>query len=136
MHNNDCIFCKILQGIIPCHKVYEDQYTLAFLDIKQVNEGHTLVIPKKHVENIFDTDEQTLALTMAAIKKVSLGLKRSLGISGVNVSANNGIPGQEVFHLHFHVIPRTPGDGLIMWPAKSQTPEQLKTMAEKIRKAF
>ncbi|MDO8556667.1 MAG: HIT family protein [Nanoarchaeota archaeon] len=136
MHNPDCLFCKIAQGTIPCHKIYEDQHTLAFLDIKQVNEGHTLVIPKEHCENIFDVDKETLTCTMLTVKKVALTIKKALGLTGINISTNNGKPGQEIFHLHFHIIPRFENDGLIMWPAKTPTPEQLKIMAEKIRKAF
>jgi len=101
-----CIFCKIIAGEIPSKKIFEDENNLAFLDISNHYYGHTLVIPKKHCINIFDADCQALSSTINAVQKVSIHYK-SLGFDGVNVLNNNDkSAGQEVFHLHFHIIPR------------------------------
>ena len=97
----DCVFCKIINGEIPCTKVYEDDETLAFLDIKPLAPGHTLVIPKKHCENIMDCPQDVLAAVMATAQRIAKKY------SAVNVINNSGAAaGQEVFHLHFHVIPK------------------------------
>jgi len=114
-----CIFCKIIAGEIPCHKVYEDDQVLAFLDIKPLNPGHILVVPKKHYENIEEITEEELTALILAIKKIGLLIKEKLGVTGYNISENNGeVAGQEVMHLHFHVIPRHSDDGLSPWPRK------------------
>ncbi|MDD5071211.1 MAG: HIT family protein [Patescibacteria group bacterium] len=113
----DCIFCKIISGEIPCYKVYEDKDTLAFLDIAPVNPGHTLIVPKKHYANIEEIPEGESAEVMAAIKKVGKAMKDGLGAEGYNVMENNDpVAGQIIPHLHFHIIPRKPGDGLKLWP--------------------
>lgn len=106
MHE-DCIFCKIVAGDIPSAKVYEDEDVLAFLDISQVTKGHTLVIPKKHTKNIYETDDITAANVFARIPKIANGLKKSFQPVGINVLNNNEeAAGQSVFHLHMHLIPR------------------------------
>ena len=104
---NDCIFCKIANGEIPSQKVYENEDVFAFLDIKPFTEGHTLVIPKKHYENIFDVPEEVLKKIISASKEISLILKEKLGAEGINLANSNGeIAGQEVSHFHMHLIPR------------------------------
>ncbi|MGN8644676.1 HIT family protein [Gracilibacillus sp. HCP3S3_G5_1] len=106
MHE-DCIFCKIVAGDIPSAKVYEDEDVLAFLDISQVTKGHTLVIPKKHTKNIYETDDITAANVFARIPKIANALKESFQPVGINVLNNNEeAAGQSVFHLHMHLIPR------------------------------
>ncbi len=132
----DCVFCKIVKKELPSSTFYEDEYSIAFLDIKQVSEGHSLVISKKHYENFFDVDPVVLQHIILSVQKVVQRLTKALGIAGMNISTNNGRPGQEVFHLHFHLIPRRAGDNLMMWPATSMSPEVLKIMAERIRKFF
>jgi len=118
-----CIFCKIIAGELPGYKVYEDEHTLAFLDINPVNYGHTLVVPKKHLINIEDVDEETLCRVIKTVKKVGLALKKKLGVPGYNVQVNNDpAAGLIVPHLHFHVVPRFPDDGLKLWLQK-QYPE-------------
>lgn len=113
----DCIFCKIIAGELPSHKVYEDGDTLAFLDISPVNYGHTLVVPKKHFTNFEDTPEKELDKVGRAVKKVGRAIKEGLGVKGYNVGANNDpVAGQIISHLHFHIIPRSEGDGLKLWP--------------------
>ena len=102
---NDCIFCKIIKGEIPCTKVYEDNDVLAFLDIKPVNPGHTLVIPKKHCENLLDCADKELNSVMKVVRELSNKIIKD-GAGGVKVVCNNGQPaGQIVFHLHVHIIP-------------------------------
>ena len=101
----NCLFCKIINGEIPCTKVYEDNTVLAFLDIKPVNPGHTLVIPKKHCENLLDCKEQQMNAVMQVVQKLS-NERISEGAAGVKIVCNNGsASGQIIFHLHFHVIP-------------------------------
>lgn len=106
-----CIFCKIINGEIPAFKIYEDNFVLAFLDISQVSEGHTLIIPKKHCENLFDVDQETLTHMSQAVKIVVNLLKEKLGVSDINLINNSGVnAGQTVMHLHFHIIPRKSDD--------------------------
>ena len=110
---NDCIFCKIIAGDIPSSKVYEDEQVLAFLDIMPIGKGHTLVIPKDHSENLADTQSEMMAKLGPALKKVSAAVAAATGAAGVNlVLANGEAAGQDVPHLHFHIIPRHVGDGI------------------------
>lgn len=102
--DEDCIFCDIIDGKLPCEKVYEDDYVLAFRSISPIMPGHTLVIPKIHVRNILDCDAGTLGYVMAIVQKLSQDFIKS-GKKSVKILQNNEAPHQEVFHLHFHVIP-------------------------------
>ena len=116
---DDCIFCKIVKGKIPSTKVYEDENTLAFLDIKPINIGHTLVIPKKHFKNIYETPDDVLSELIRVSKKLSIALKKSLSADGINVTMNNDpASGQIIFHTHIHVIPRMKNDGFGVWHGK------------------
>ena len=130
----DCIFCKIIRGEIPCTKVYETHTVLAFLDIAPVNKGHTLVVPKAHYENIWELPASLGAELMAAVQAVGQALKDGLGAGGMNLGMNNGaVAGQLVMHAHWHLIPRFPGDGLTLWPQKSyDSMEEMSLMALKI----
>lgn len=102
-----CVFCKIINGEIPCSKVYEDETVIAFLDISQATTGHTLVVPKKHIENIFELDEATASHLFEVVVKISKQLKDKLHCDGLNVLNNNGaIAGQSVNHYHIHLIPQ------------------------------
>ena len=133
---DDCIFCKIVAGEIPAQKVYEDDNALAFLDVSPTAQGHTLVIPKKHFENIFDIDDDDLKELAVAIKKVSNLIKKNLGATGINIMNNNGVDAhQAVPHLHFHIIPRLPNDHLLSWPEveKNYKEENFEEIAKKIR---
>jgi histidine triad (HIT) family protein len=130
----DCIFCKIASGEIPCEKIYEDDYTIAFLDIRPNTKGHSLVIPKKHVANIYEADEETLSKTAIVAGKIASILKIALLADGINVNQNNDAPaGQAVFHLHFHIIPRFIDDGLTLWHGKDTPKEQIEETARKIK---
>jgi len=114
----NCIFCKIINNEIPCYKIYEDEFILAFLDINPVVIGHTLIIPKKHFENIFKIEDEYLERIITASKKISLKMKEALGVEGINLyQANGSVAGQTVFHFHLHVLPRREGDNVdfIKW---------------------
>ncbi|MDZ7726620.1 MAG: HIT family protein [Candidatus Campbellbacteria bacterium] len=130
---NDCIFCKIVKKEFPADIVYEDEHTLAFLDIKPVNKGHTLVVPKEHVVNIFDAEFDTYSHVYRTAKKIALAQKEALDSEGTNISNNNGpAAGQEVFHYHVHVIPRYTNDGLSHWPKKEYAEGEAEEFREKI----
>ncbi len=108
----DCIFCKIVKGEIPSYKVYEDENVLAFLDITQGTKGHTLIIPKKHVKNIYDLDEETIHNVFKVVPKIANALKKAFNPIGLNMINNNDKPHQSVFHFHIHLIPRYENDGM------------------------
>lgn len=114
---NECIFCKIIKGEIPSYKIYEDDYVYAFLDIACDCYGHTLVVPKKHCENVLDCDSVSLAHVLPAVQKISRHFVEDCGFDGVNVlNASGASAEQSVFHLHFHIIPRKANDGIHSWP--------------------
>ena len=129
-----CIFCKISAGEIPSYKVYEDENTLAFLDINPVSTGHILVVSKKHFANFEEADEETLCQVIKTVKKIGLSLKKNLAVPGYNVAVNNDpAAGQAVPHLHFHVIPRLLDDGLKPWPPKKYQENQAEEVLNKIK---
>ncbi|QTM98624.1 HIT domain-containing protein [Sediminibacillus dalangtanensis] len=112
-HTEDCIFCKIAAGEIPSAKVYEDEHVYAFLDLSQVTKGHTLIIPKKHAKNIYETPPEVAQELFKRVPKVANAIKEAFQPVGLNLLNNNEEPaGQSVFHLHIHLIPRYgKGDG-------------------------
>ena len=131
----NCVFCKIVRSEIPAHIVYEDEHTLAFLDSKPNVPGHTLVIPKKHMQNIFDVDDETLARVMHAARLVTLAVRDATGALGVHINSNHGATaGQIVFHLH--IIPRHDRSEFEFWPHSDGASAEATTIAEKIRQAF
>lgn len=104
---SNCIFCKIVNHEIPGKILYEDDICLAFLDLSQTTNGHTLVIPKKHYDHLLDVDDETLAHMMKVVKKVALSIQDKLNAKGFNFVSNmNEIAGQSVHHFHIHIIPR------------------------------
>jgi histidine triad (HIT) family protein len=108
---NDCIFCKIVKGEIPCVKIWEDEDFIAIADVKPVGEGHTLVIPKKHFDTLMDLDEDIEKKYIGAIKKTGEILMKKYNAQGFNSVLNNGkVAGQLVNHVHFHILPRREGD--------------------------
>lgn len=117
MDASECIFCKIVAGISECHEIYQDDATLAFMDIHPANDGHCLVIPKQHFEKVFDMPPAafgTVASTAARVARVVNEVLRPGGIS--LLQANGELAGQSVLHVHVHVLPRRAGDGLpINW---------------------
>jgi histidine triad (HIT) family protein len=130
------VFARILRGEIPCHKVYEDEATLAFMDIMPRGEGHTLVIPKAPARNILDADPQALADVIKTVQKVARAVKQAFSADGVTIQQfNEAAGGQVVFHLHVHVIPRF--EGVAMKPPGTMgDPEALARNANKIRAAL
>jgi len=109
---NNCLFCKIIDKIIPSAIVYEDEHTLAFLDIHPMSAGHTLVIPKVHAENILDLSDTQIGPLFQAVKKVVALLQGRLESKGFTIGINHGrISGQVIDHLHVHIVPRHEGDG-------------------------
>ncbi len=132
----DCIFCKIAAGEIPSAKIYEDERTFAFLDIRPVNPGHALIIPKRHATDFASTPAEDIAAIMATAQKLVPAVLGAVGASAFNYSTNNGRDaGQVVFHTHFHLIPRHPRDGHEHWHGDAQ-PKDLPGLAEKIRAAL
>ena len=130
----NCVFCKIISGEFSTRKIYEDEFTLAFLDISKDVDGHILVVPKKHVKNILDCDNETLARVFDTVKKVSNHLVKNCGYDGVNLlNANDESAGQTVFHLHIHIIPRKNGDGLDCYPKLPGAKFDLDEMLEKLK---
>lgn len=128
-----CIFCKIINQEIPCYQVYEDEETLAFLDIRPVNPGHTLVVPKTHVASLEEISARELQGLILTVKKIGQMLKTKLNIPGYNIVLNNDpVAGQEIPHLHFHVIPRHPHDNLKLFPQAEQTVEAAENILKKL----
>ena len=133
--SNNCIFCKIVRGEIPCAKVYEDEHTLAFFDINPASEFHTLVISKKHYVNMLDVPEDTASNIMRTIKKVVALFKEKLGLQDVNVINNSGIKAhQDVFHIHFHIVPRFTDAPLgSPWKRHPEMREKFGAMLERLK---
>jgi histidine triad (HIT) family protein len=131
----DCVFCRIVAKQIPATVVHEDEHTLAFMDIGQVNPGHVLVALKQHAENIFALDEAQAAAVFRAAAKVARAIRAAFEPQGLSVyQANGAAAGQTVFHLHVHLVPRHEGDGMALtWPVKNPPRERLAEYAEKIR---
>ena len=130
---NDCLFCKIVSGKIPSYKIYEDENFLAFLDINPVNQGHTLVIPKKHSKNILEIDEETLKNLVIIVKELSIKIKTILKADGINIMINNELDaGQIIFHTHIHIIPRFANDNLKHWSGKKYKDNEAENIVEKI----
>ena len=133
--NPDCIFCTIVAGEVPCFKLYEDVATLAFMDINPVNDGHALVIPKEHFEDVFAVSEAANAATAAAAKRVATAVRAALDPPGMNLFQCNGqAANQSVMHYHVHVIPRRTGDNLAMnWALEPGDRDAIGKIAERIR---
>ena len=134
----DCVFCKIRDGEIPSMRVYEDDRTLAFMDINPLNAGHTLVIIKAHEPTIFDADAADLAAAMATAKRVARALRDAMKPDGLNVMQANGAAAfQSVPHLHLHLIPRFIRDGKgFDWQLVPGNRDEILANAEKIRAAL
>ena len=132
---SDCVFCKIVAGQIPSTRVFEDEHTLAFMDLGQVNPGHVLVAVKKHAENLYALDDVQAAAVARACTRVARAIRDAFKPEGMSVYQANGKPaGQTVFHYHVHLLPRHAGDGMeLTWPVKNPPREQLEDYAAKIR---
>ncbi|WP_332671347.1 HIT family protein [Aromatoleum sp.] len=134
----NCVFCRIAKGELPASKVYEDDLTVAFMDLQSVNPGHMLVVVKPHRANIYELDDDLAGAAMRTAAKMARAVKKACGCEGVTLfQANEPAGAQTVFHFHIHVLPRWEGDGMALaWPAKNPTREALEEMAAKLRAAL
>jgi histidine triad (HIT) family protein len=134
----DCVFCKIRDGQIPSTRIYEDERTLAFMDINPVNEGHCLVVTRAHAPTLFDAAEGDLQAAIATAKRVATALRAALAPDGLNMLQANGAAAfQSVPHFHLHLIPRWTGDGKgFDWKLVTGDRARIQAAAEKIRTAL
>lgn len=134
----DCVFCKIRDGQIPSTRVYEDDRTIAFMDINPLNEGHTLIIPRAHAATLFEADDADLRAAIATAKRVAVAIRAALHPDGLNLLQANGVAAfQSVPHFHFHLVPRFTGDGKgFDWPMIAGDRGRIQAAAEKIRRAL
>ncbi|MBB4231494.1 HIT family protein [Rhizobium mongolense] len=133
-YDDSNIFAKILRGEIPSHRIYEDEQTVAFMDVMPQAPGHVLVVPKAASRNIFDADPTVLAQTIPVVQKIAKAVKEAFDADGVLVCQfNEPAAGQSVFHLHFHVIPRHEGVALKPHSGKMEDGGVLAANAEKIK---
>jgi histidine triad (HIT) family protein len=134
----DCIFCKIANGELKSYILFQDDDVIAFLDVNPVSTGHTLVVPKKHFENIFDIDPETAAKIMRVAQKVSIILKESLHADGVNLLNASGKEAQQsVTHFHMHIVPRYKDDGKDLWfHGDSTSTESLDSVYRQIKSSI
>lgn len=132
---NHCTFCSIVEGSSPAHQVYEDEHALAFMDLLPMTPGHCLVIPKRHVVDIWDLDDDDAAHVMQAVRRVAHISRDRLRPRGVNVLNNNGgAADQSQFHFHFHVIPRYGNDQLLHpWERMYGNPNEIQMIGEIMR---
>lgn len=138
MKKNDCIFCKIANGEIPSHTLYEDDMFRVIFDLGPATKGHALILPKDHYDNLWDLGDKEAAQVIPLAKKIAAVMKEELNCDGLNlVQNNNQIAGQTVFHFHTHIIPRYVNDGnKISWISHEADEELLKELAEKIKQHF
>ena len=130
----DCVFCKIVAGEIPSYKVYENESTMAFLDIAPVSQGHVLVISKNHLTNLENIPDEELCKLIKTVKKIGQALKNGLDIEGYSVNVNNDpVAGQIIPHIHFHLIPRSKNDELKLWPQGKYKEGEAEMVLKKIK---
>jgi len=132
---SDCVFCKIVAKQIPATVVHEDDHTLAFMDIGQVNPGHVLVALKAHAENVFALDDAQAAAVFRSAARLARAIRAAFAPQGMSIYQANGKPaGQTVLHFHIHLVPRHEGDGMqLTWPVKNPPRPLLEDYASKIR---
>jgi histidine triad (HIT) family protein len=136
---SECVFCQIIRKQLPASVVYEDEQVIAFLSNRPVNEGHTLVLPKKHYENIYEISEEEVAYLFRVVKRIVHAVRDAMGAEGIRVVQNNGwAAGQVIFHMHVHIIPMMPNEGFSHGkayrdPTQPRHEELLEMDAKKIR---
>jgi len=132
---SDCVFCKIVARQIAATVVHEDEHTVAFMDLGEVNPGHVLVAAKAHVENLYELDDVNAAAVFRTVARVARAIRGAFAPQGLSVyQANGKAAGQTVFHFHVHLVPRHEGDGMALtWPVKNPPRENLEQYAAKIR---
>lgn len=131
---DDCIFCKLANGVFETNKIYEDDDFTVILDAAPATKGHALILPKEHYANIYEVDDETAGKAFKLAKKLAIHMKDKLNCDGVNVVQNNEeAAGQTVFHLHIHLIPRYRGDGaFIQWKPTEPDAEELKKICSEL----
>ncbi len=134
MIKEDCIFCKLANGVFPTNKIYEDDDFTVILDASPANEGHALILPKQHYANLFEIDGEVGSKVFPLAKRVATALKEEFDCDGVNVVQNNGeAAGQTVFHFHVHVIPRYDNDDFkIGWPQNEPDSDAQAALAKRL----
>jgi len=134
----DCIFCAMQRGEIPFVEVFSTDTLFAFMDIGPMSHGHVLIVPKKHYANIFEVPPELGCEVFKVTQDIGKAIMDVTGAGGLNVVQNNFAPsGQAVFHIHWHLIPRFEGDGLLRWtPGRYENNEQMTSLADKIRKVL
>ncbi len=132
---DDCIFCKLANGIIPTNAIYEDEDFKVILDASPATKGHALILPKEHYANIYEIDDAAAAKALPLAKKMAAHMTEKLGCDGFNIVQNNGeVAGQTVFHFHMHLIPRYKNDGAgLGWSHQSFTDEEMTEIKETLQ---
>ena len=135
---DQCLFCKLIAGQIPSVRVFEDDLTLAFMDLGQVNPGHVLVASKRHAATLFDLTPEEAGAVMQTARRVALAARAAFAPEALNLfQANGAVAGQTVGHFHIHVLPRHAGDGVdLAWPRKDPGPAALNDYAQQLRAAL
>jgi histidine triad (HIT) family protein len=136
--DDNCIFCKIIAGEIPCFKLHEDEASIAFMDVNPINPGHALAVVKEHWPTIYDIPAAQVAAVAETAKRVAVAINTALAPEGLNLIQANG-PGaaQSVLHLHFHILPRAADDGVSLnWPLKTGDMDAVKAVYEKVLAAM
>ncbi|HOA80167.1 MAG TPA: HIT family protein [Defluviitaleaceae bacterium] len=138
MNLQDCLFCKIAKGDIPSATIFENSEFKVILDKFPANKGHILIIPKEHIENIYEMDSELGGRLFSLATNIARILKKELNIEGLNILQNNGkVAGQTVFHFHLHLIPRYEDDQVdITWKALKPTDDELTTLANRLYKSL
>ena len=134
MRDDNCIFCKLANGVFPTNTIYEDEEFRVILDLEPAAKGHALILPKEHYKNLYELPDDTAGKVMKLAKKMAIRMTDKLQADGFNlVQNNNEIAGQTVFHFHLHLIPRYNDDGQkIAWEKGSPSPEELTAIKETI----
>ena len=132
-----CIFCAIVSGTLPSHRVHEDEAVIAILDRSPATTGHTLIVPRRHVPDIWSIDRESASAVMHVALTVSKSLRLAFDLSGLNLlQANGALAGQSVFHFHVHLIPRRENDGFTPnWHGSHAEESELENVAHRIRRA-
>lgn len=135
MKKEDCIFCKLANGVIPTNSIYEDEEFNVILDLSPATRGHALILPKEHADNLYELPEETAGKVMKLAKKLATEMTKKLGCDGFNLMQNNGtVAGQTVFHFHMHLIPRYKEDGQeINWIPNEVSAAELSKIKELLK---
>lgn len=135
MMKDDCIFCKIANGLIPGTKIYEDEDFCVILDLGPASRGHALILPKEHYQDLCELDDAVAAKVLPLAGKIGRAMKKGLGCAGFNIVQNNGAEaGQTVMHFHVHMIPRYEGGPkMVAWEPQTLAKEDAETISRAIK---